>query len=69
MTQILIVDGSTEPMECLSFSKDSGKATSPAGTWEMQVFALNKDYRICPVTWFAMWLVTKHEAPGWKVWF
>ena len=64
-----IADGSMETMECLFFSNDSGKATAPSGTWEMQVFALNKDYRICPVTWFAMWTVTKHEAPGWKVCF
>ena len=54
-------------MKCVSFSKDSGKATSPTGTWEMQVFALGSNYRTCPVTWFVMWMVAKQEAPGWKV--
>ena len=33
----------------------------------MQVFALNQDYRVCAVTWLALWMVTKLEAPGWKV--
>ena len=40
-----MTDASTESMYCVSCSKDSGKSTSPSGTWEMQVFALNKDYR------------------------
>lgn len=61
-------DGSTEVMRCVSFSKDSGKTASPSGCWEAQVFALNRDYRVCAVTWLTLWLVTKHEAPGWKVW-
>lgn len=54
-------------MPCVSFSKDSGKTTAPSGTWEAQVFAPHADYMVCPVTWLALWLVTKHEAPGWKV--
>ncbi len=62
-----MTDASTESMYCVSCSKDSGKSTSPSGTWEMQVFALNKDYRLCTVTWLALWMVIKHEAPGWKV--
>ncbi|KAL0024452.1 hypothetical protein WJX77_005400 [Trebouxia sp. C0004] len=59
-------NASTESMYCVSCSKDSGKSTSPSGTWEMQVFALNKDYRLCAVAWLALWMVIKHEAPGWK---
>ncbi len=62
-----MTDASTESMYCVSCSKDSGKSTSPSGTWEMQVFALNKDYRLCAVTWLALWMVSKHEAPEWKV--
>ena len=33
----------------------------------MQVFALDKDYELCAVTWLALWMVIKHEAPEWKL--
>ena len=54
-------------METICFSKDTGKTTSPTGHWEVQTFAHNKDWLICPLFWLALWFVVKYEAPGWKV--
>ena len=53
-------------METICFSKDTGKTTSPTGHWEVQTFAHNKDWLICPLFWLALWFVVKYEAPGWK---
>ncbi len=60
-------DASKDSMECICFSKDTGKTASPTGHWEVQTFTHHKDWLISPIFWFAMWLVARHEAPGWKV--
>ena len=64
---VMAAGASNEPMECICFSKDTGKTTSPTGHWEVQTFAHNKDWLVCPIFWLAMWFVPKYEAAGWKV--
>ncbi|KAL0018353.1 hypothetical protein WJX79_006177, partial [Trebouxia sp. C0005] len=59
-------DASKDSMECICASKDTGKTTSPTGHWEVQTFTHHKDWLISPIFWFAMWLVARYEAPGWK---
>lgn len=54
-------------MQCICFSKDTGKTTSPTGHWEVQTFAHTKDWLVSPLFWAAMWFVVRYEAPGWKV--
>lgn len=54
-------------MQCICFSKDTGKSTSPTGHWEVQTFAHTKDWLVSPLLWLAMWFVVRYEAPGWKM--
>lgn len=53
------------PMDVVVLSKDSGKTTSPEGTWETQMISAHRNPVLDGQLWLALYLVTKHEA--WKV--
>lgn len=54
-------------MRCLVFSKDSGKTVTPTGGYELQPFALHRDYwQSLPVA-LSLWLAVQYMAPEWGV--
>lgn len=56
-----LVGASREGMECLMFSKNSGKTSTAHGTWDVQPFAMHKDVLQCTVLFLALWAICRHE--------